>query len=79
MVLVMRAYPEEFRRDAIAIAITRKGEAPVRQVGKNFGVSEMCLQRLLRIADRGGGVSGPKSVANGGRLPSCVSRGSGSG
>ena len=59
MVLVVKAYPEEFRRDVIAIA--RKGEAPVRQVAKDFGISETCLQRWLRIADRDDGLKGPKS------------------
>ena len=64
MVLVVKAYPEEFRRDVIAVA--RKGEAPIRQVAKDFGISETCLQRWLRIADRDDGVVGPKPAANGG-------------
>ena len=64
MVLVVKAYPEEFRRDVIAVA--RKGEAPVRQVAKDFGISETCLQRWLRIADRDDGVAGPKSAVGGG-------------
>lgn len=52
---MVKAYPEEFRRDVIAVA--RKGEAPVRQVAKDFGISETCLQRWLRIADRDDGVA----------------------
>ena len=61
---MVKAYPEEFRRDVIAVA--RKGEAPVRQVAKDFGISETCLQRWLRIADRDDGVAGPKSAVGGG-------------
>jgi transposase len=63
MVLVVKAYPEEFRRDVIAVA--RKGEAPIRQVAKDFGISETCLQRWLRIADRDDGVAGPTPAASG--------------
>lgn len=49
-----KAFPEEFRRDVIAVA--RKGEAPLRQVAKDFGISEACLHRWLKIADRDDGL-----------------------
>lgn len=49
-----RAFPLEFRRDVVAVA--RKGEAPIAQVAKDFGVSESCLQRWLKIADVDDGV-----------------------
>ena len=61
---MVKAYPEEFRRDVIAVA--RKGEAPIRQVAKDFGISETCLQRWLWIADRDDGVAGLKPAAVGG-------------
>lgn len=48
---MVKAYPEEFRRGVIAVA--RKSETSVRQVAKDFGVSESCLARWLRLADRG--------------------------
>ena len=60
---MVKAYPEEFRRDVIAVA--REGEAPVRQVAKDFGISETYLQRWLRIADRDDGVDGPRPAAGG--------------
>lgn len=44
-----RAYPLEFRRDVIAVA--RRREAPLAQIAKDFGVSDTCLQRWLRLAD----------------------------
>lgn len=31
-----KAFPEEFRRDVIAVA--RKGEGPLRQIAKDFGI-----------------------------------------
>ena len=33
---MVKAYPEEFRRDVIAVA--RQGETSVRQVAKDFGI-----------------------------------------
>jgi transposase len=54
MSAMVKAYPEEFRCDVIAVA--RKGETSVRQVAKDFGVSESCLARWLRLADRDDGI-----------------------
>ena len=44
-----KAFPPEFRRDVVAVA--RKGEAPIAQIAKDFGISESCLHRWLKIAD----------------------------
>jgi transposase-like protein len=55
-------FPKAFRRDVIAVA--RQGDQPIAQVAKSFGVSESCLQRWLKIADREDGVSGPTSSAS---------------
>lgn len=44
-----KAHPQEFRDDVVAVA--RKGDAPVPQLAKDFGISESCLRRWLRIAD----------------------------
>jgi transposase len=46
---VPKPFPSEFRRDVVAIA--RRGEASVAQVAKDFGISESCLHRWLKIAD----------------------------
>ncbi|GAB4079954.1 hypothetical protein GCM10028783_09020 [Modestobacter muralis] len=59
-----KPYPAEFRRDVIAVA--RKGEASVAQVAKDFGISETCLQRWLKIADREDGLAPPTSSDRGG-------------
>lgn len=45
-----KPYPQEFRREVISVA--RKGEGSVRQVASDFGISETCLKRWLKIADR---------------------------
>jgi transposase len=44
-----KAFPPEFRRDVVAVA--RKGEAPISQIAKDFGISESCLHRWLKIAE----------------------------
>lgn len=44
-----KAFPIEFRNDVVAVA--RKGEGSIAQVAKDFGVSESCLQRWLKMAD----------------------------
>jgi transposase len=47
-------FPPEFRRDVVALA--RKGETPLRQIAKDFGISESCLHRWLKIADTDDGI-----------------------
>jgi transposase len=54
MFAMPKAFPPEFRRDVVAVA--RKGQAPVSQIARDFGVSESCLHRWLRVADVQDGV-----------------------
>ena len=49
-----KAFPLEFRRDVVAVA--RKGEAPLSQIAKDFGISESCLHRWLKLADVDDGI-----------------------
>jgi transposase len=57
-------YPEEFRRDVIAVA--RQGDQSIAKVAKSFGISETCLARWLRVAERQEGRSdGPPPSAGG--------------
>lgn len=42
-------YPREFRDDVVAVA--RKGEAPLKQVAKDFGISESSLTNWLKAAE----------------------------
>jgi transposase len=58
---VPKPFPKEFRRDVIAVA--RQGDQSIAQVARSFGVSESCLARWLKIADREDGVSGAASSA----------------
>lgn len=56
-----RPFPKEFRQDVVAVA--RKGEAPVSQIAKDFGISESCLHRWLQAADVEDGVRPGVTVA----------------
>ena len=47
--MMPRAFPREFRDDVVAVA--RRGEASIARVAKDFGVSESCLQRWLKVAN----------------------------
>ncbi len=49
-----KPFPKEFRADVIAVA--RKGDQSIAQVARSFGISESCLARWLRIADRDDGM-----------------------
>lgn len=58
-----RPYPEEFRRDVVAVA--RRGEIPLTQVAKDFGISEGTVTNWLRRADVDDGVKpGVTTVEN---------------
>jgi transposase len=54
MFVMPKPFPLEFRKDVIAVA--RKGEAPLSQIAKDFGISESCLHRWLKIADTDDGI-----------------------
>ena len=44
-----RPYPKEFRDDVVAVA--RKGQAPLKQIAKDFGISEGSLTNWMKAAD----------------------------
>jgi transposase-like protein len=52
---VPKPFPTEFRRDVIAVAC--QGDQSIAAVARNFGISESCLSRWLKIADREDGVA----------------------
>jgi transposase len=46
---VAKPYPKEFRDDVVAVA--RKGQAPLAQIAKDFGISEGSLSNWMKKAD----------------------------
>jgi transposase-like protein len=49
-----KAFPEEFRRDVVAVALRK--QAPLSQIARDFGISESCLHRWVRRAEIEDGV-----------------------
>jgi transposase len=64
--IVPKAFPTEFRRDVVAVA--RKGEASLAQIAKDFGISESCLHRWVKLADIEEGVRPGVTVAESAEL-----------
>ena len=54
MFIVPKPYPKEFRDDVVAVA--RKGEAPIAEIAKDFGISESCLTNWMKAADVEAGI-----------------------
>ena len=44
-----KPYPKEFRDDVVAVA--RKGQVPLTQIAKDFGISEGSLSNWMKQAD----------------------------
>jgi len=42
-------HPKEFRDDAVALA--RKGQAPISKIAKDLGISDSCLRNWMHAAD----------------------------
>src|SRR4051794_39168367 len=49
MFAMPKPYPPGVRRDVVAVA--RKGEAPLTQIARDFGISEGCLHNWMKKAD----------------------------
>lgn len=55
MFTVPRPHPKEFRDDVVAVV--RRGEAPIKQIAKDFGISESCLRNWPHAADAADGAT----------------------
>jgi len=60
MLTMPTAYGAEFRQDVIDVA--RKGEAPLAQIAKDFGLSVTTLKRWIAIAERKESRTGPAAA-----------------
>ena len=58
-----KAFPEEFRRDVVAVA--RRREIPMSKIAEDFGISEACLHRWVKQADVEDGVRDGMTAADG--------------
>ena len=51
-----KPYPQEFRDDVVRVARAREEGVTLKQVAKDFGISESCLTNWMTQADRDAGV-----------------------
>src|SRR6478609_4949049 len=61
MLTMPTPYGAEFRQDVIDVA--RKGEAPLAQIAKDFGLSVTTLKRWIAIAERKESGTAPGTAA----------------
>ncbi len=46
-----KPYPREFKEDVVRVARSRDGATTIKQIAKDFGISESCLTNWIRKAD----------------------------
>jgi transposase-like protein len=51
MFIMPRPYPREFREDVIRVARNREPDVRIKDIAKDFGISESCLTNWLGAAD----------------------------
>lgn len=51
-----KPYPKEFRDDVVRVARQREEGVTIKQVAKDFGISESCLTNWMTQADQEGGL-----------------------
>ena len=56
MFTVPKPYPQEFRDDVVRVARQREDGVTLKQVAKDFGISESCLTNWMTQADRDAGI-----------------------
>lgn len=65
-VLLPKPFPKEFRDDVVAVALRR--ESSFAQIAKDFGISESCVQRWVKIAEvdgaRRAGATSSEAIEN---------------
>ena len=61
-------YPKEFRDDVVRVAQNREPGTHLKQIAKDFGISESCLTNWIAIADRQDGNKPAAAVSDSGEL-----------
>jgi transposase-like protein len=62
-----KAFPEEFRRDVVAVALRK--QASMSQIARGFGISESCLHRWVKRAEIEDGVREGLTLAEEAEIP----------
>ena len=61
-----KPYPKEFRQNVIEVARAREAGTTLKEIAKDFGISESCLTNWIPIADRDAGIRPGPSAADAG-------------
>jgi len=65
-----KPYPKEFRDDVVRVAQQGESGVTLKQVAKDFGISESCLTNWIAVADREAGPDLARPLPS---PPSCAS------
>ena len=63
-----RPYPREFREDVIRVARNREPDVRIKDIAKDFGISESCLTNWLAAADVEDGIEPGTTAAENAEL-----------
>mgnify|MGYP003383644235 CR=1 FL=1 len=63
-----KPYPKEFRQDVVRAARAREDGTTLKQIAKDFRISESCLTKWMSIADRQDGSRPGAAVSESGEL-----------
>ena len=58
-----KPYPKEFRDDVVRVARNREPGVRIKDVAKDFGITESCLTNWLARADREDGIKAGPTTA----------------
>jgi transposase-like protein len=68
MLSMPRPYPREFREDVIRVARNREPDVRIKDIAKDFGISESCLTNWLSTADVEDGITPGTTAAENAEL-----------
>ena len=63
-----KPYPKEFRQNVVEVARAREAGTTLKEIAKDFGISEWCLTNWIAIADRQDGSKPATAVSESGEL-----------
>jgi transposase-like protein len=74
MFTMPRPYPQEFREDVIRVARNREPDVRIKDIAKDFGISESCLTNWLSAADVEDGIKPGTTAAENAELRAAKKR-----
>ena len=63
-----KPYPKEFRQNVVEVARAREAGTTLKEIAKDFGISESCLTNWIAVADRQDGSKPTAAVTDSAEL-----------